>query len=183
MIPPDDDSAPWVPASLAPDACGCQQPVVILAAARGHTGWSGRPARRREGEVDSPPVRQPNRAQWTVIWTVAVLLILAWPPGEERSLGVKAVNWLVDPTDSLPTRPRQLPMGLDDDGDAVAAHDALEAEYNWRYASSGVTRLRMTLKDASDPFDPPTERQILAGIGILSALGVWRLGGGKPRIE
>jgi hypothetical protein len=127
-------------------------------------------------------VTQPNRAQWTLIWTVAVLLIFAWPPDEGRSLGVKAMNWLADPTDSLPTPPEQLPMGLDDDGDAVAAHDALEAEYNWQYASSRVTRLRMTMKAAGNPFDPSTERQILAGIGILGALGVWRLGGGKSRI-
>jgi hypothetical protein len=123
---------------------------------------------------------QPNHAQWRLIWTVAALLILAWPPDNGRSLGVKAVNWLVDPADSLPTPPAQLPMGLDDDGDAVAAHDALEAEYNWRYASSGVTRLRMTLKNASDPFEPSTERQMLVGIGILGALGAWRLSGAKP---
>jgi hypothetical protein len=139
------------------------------------------PGRSAAGEVDFPVVMQPNRAQWRLIWTVAALLILAWPPDQGRSLGVKAVNWLVDPTDSLPTEPTQLPMGLDDDGDAVAAHDALEAEYNRLYASSGVTRVRMTLKDASDPLEPSTERQILVGVGILGALGVWRLGGEKRR--
>ena len=88
---------------------------------------------------------------------------------------MKAVNWLADPTHSLPELPSQLPIGLDDNGDAVAAHDELEAEYYRQYSSSGVTRLRMRLKDATDPFDPSTERQILAGIGILSALAVWRL--------
>jgi hypothetical protein len=85
------------------------------------------------------------------------------------------VNWLADPTGELPVLPDQLPMGLDDNGDAVAAHDAQEAEYNRRYASSNVTRLRMTLRAATDPFDPATERQILAGVGILSALAVWGL--------
>jgi hypothetical protein len=35
----------------------------------------------------------------------------------------------------------------------------------------------MMLKEATDPFDPSTERQILAGIGILSALAVWRING------
>ena len=119
---------------------------------------------------------QPNTAQWRVIWIVGVLLIFAWPPDKGRSLGMKTVNWLVDPNNSLPALPDQLPMGLDDNGDAVAAHDAQQAEYDQRYASSGVTRLRMTLKVAGDPFDPSTERQILAGIGILSALTVWRLG-------
>ena len=72
-------------------------------------------------------------------------------------------------------------MGLDDNGDAVTAHDELETEYNRKYASSRVARLRMTLKAATDPFDPTTERQILGGIAILSVLGVWRLNQKKTR--
>ena len=122
-------------------------------------------------------VWQPNTAQWRVIWIVAVVLILCWPADGGRSLAVKAANWLADPTDSLPSLPAQLPIGLDDNGDAVTAHDAEEAEYYRAYTSSRLTRLRMTLKTASDPFDPSTERQILAGVGILSALAVWRLNG------
>jgi hypothetical protein len=124
-------------------------------------------------------VWQPNTAQWRVIWIVAVVLILGWPADSGRSLAVKVANWLADPANSLPSLPSQLPIGLDDNGDAVAAHDAEEAEYYRAYASSRVTRLRMMLKTASDPLDPPTERQILAGVGILSALAVWRLNG-KP---
>jgi hypothetical protein len=123
---------------------------------------------------------QPNTAQWRVIWVVAVVLILAWPAESGRSLVMKAANWLADPTNSLPALPAQLPIGLDDNGDAVAAHDAEEAEYYRAYTSSRVTRLRMTLKTAGDPFDPSTERQILAGAGILSALFVWRLNGKLP---
>ena len=88
---------------------------------------------------------------------------------------MKAANWLADPTNSLPALPDPLPIGLDDNGDAVAAHDAEEAEYYRQYTNSRVTRLRMTLKAAADPFDPSTARQILAGIAILSALAVWRL--------
>ena len=122
-------------------------------------------------------VWQPNTAQWRVIWIVAVLLILCWPPDQGRSLAAKAVNWLADPNNSLPALPAQLPIGLDDNGDAVQAHDAAEAEYYRQYASSSVTRLRMRLKAASDPFDPSTERQVLVGIGVLSALAVWRLNG------
>ena len=118
---------------------------------------------------------QPNTAQWRVIWIVAVLLILGWPPDQGRNLAMKSANWLADPTNSLPALPDQLPIGLDDNADAVAVHDAQEAEYYRQYASSGMTRLRMKLKVATDPFDPSTERQILAGIGILSALAVWRL--------
>ena len=118
---------------------------------------------------------QPNRAQWSIIWTVTVLVVLAWPPDAGRSLIVKAVNWAVDPAESLPRLPPPLPMALDDDGDAVSAHDALEAEYYRVREQSAATRWRMTLKGAGDPFDPSTERQLLAGVAILSALGVWRL--------
>ena len=121
-------------------------------------------------------MRQPNRAQWRVIWIVAVLLIFGWPPDQGRSLGTKAVNWLADPTNSLPPLPEPLPIGLDDNGDAVAEHDAQLAEYYRLYTSSRTTQLRMKLKVAGEPFDPAAERQILVGIGILSALAVWRLG-------
>jgi hypothetical protein len=120
-------------------------------------------------------VWQPNTAQWRVIWIVALLLILGWTGDKGRSLGVKVVNWLVDPTHSLPTQPDPLPIGLDDNGDAVAAHDAEEAEYYRQFTSSRVTRLRMKLKAAGDPLDPTTERQILVGIAVLSALVIWRL--------
>jgi hypothetical protein len=122
-------------------------------------------------------VWRPNRAQWSIIWTVAVLLILAWPPDAGRSLIVTTINWAVDPGDWLPTLPAQLPMGLDDDGDAVAAHDAQEAEYLRLYQASPITRWRMNLKTARDPFVPSTEREILTGVGILSALALWRLAG------
>jgi hypothetical protein len=122
---------------------------------------------------------QPSRAQWRVIWTLAVLMILSWPPNEGRSLGVHALNFLVDPTNSLATLPEQLPPGLDDNGDAVAERDAQEAEYYRQYQSSRLTRLRMKLKIASDPFDPSTERQILVGIGVLSLLLIWRLNQNK----
>jgi hypothetical protein len=120
---------------------------------------------------------QPTRAQWSIIWTVAVLLVLAWPPDRGRSLLVKAVNWAVDPADSLPALPATLPMGLDDDGDAVAAHDALEAEYYRMRDSSSTTRWRMNMKVARDPFDPSTERQLLIAVAVFGALGVWRLNG------
>ncbi|HEY2383583.1 MAG TPA: hypothetical protein VGK48_20605 [Terriglobia bacterium] len=122
-------------------------------------------------------VWQPNKAQWRVIWIVATVLILSWPADRGRSLATKVANWLADPADSLPALPAQLPIGLDDNGDAVAAHDAEEATYYRAYTNSRMTQLRMKLKTASDPFDPSTERQILAGIGILGALAVWRLNG------
>ncbi|MEP7309524.1 MAG: hypothetical protein ABJA98_28800 [Acidobacteriota bacterium] len=66
-------------------------------------------------------------------------------------------------------------MALDDDGDAVPAHDALETEYYRRRDSSSTTRWRMMVKEASDPLERSTQRQLLVGIAVLSALGVWRL--------
>jgi hypothetical protein len=66
-------------------------------------------------------------------------------------------------------------MGLGDNGDAVAAHDALEAEYYQRRDSSVTTRWRLRLKDARDPLEPQTGRQILVGLAVLSVLWVWRM--------
>ena len=106
-------------------------------------------------------------------------MLLAWPPGAGKSLGAKATNWLVDPSHALPDLPPPLPIGLDDDGDAVTAHDALEQEYYRVYQSSTSAKLRMDLKEAGDPFDSTTERQMLVAIGVLAALAVWRLDGRK----
>lgn len=118
---------------------------------------------------------QPNRAQWPIIWTVAALLVLAWPPGTGRSLLVKTVNRASDPAGTLPSLPAPLPMSLDDDGDAVAAHDAQEREFYRAYAGSRLMRWRMDLRDAGEPLDPSTERQLLVAVAVLSALAVWRL--------
>jgi hypothetical protein len=82
----------------------------------------------------------------------------------------------VDPAGSLPSLPPALPPGLGDDGDAVATHDAIEAEYYRRYNSSTMTRWRMDVKAAGDPFDPTTERQILVAGAAIAALATWRLG-------
>jgi len=118
---------------------------------------------------------QPNRAQWGIIWAAALLLILSWPPAEGRSLLVKAANWIVDPSDSLPRLPAPLPMGLEDNGDAVAEHDAAATEYYRQYESSQMTRWRMQMKEAADPLSAQTERQLLVGVGIVAALMIWRL--------
>jgi hypothetical protein len=124
---------------------------------------------------------QPRRAQWTIIWTVAVLAVLAWPPDGGRSLLLKAMNRAADPAGSLPALPPPLPMGLDDDGDAVSAHDAQESAYYRQYSGSNGARWRMRLKEAGEPLDPATERQLLVGLVVLSALLVWRLN--TPRAD
>jgi hypothetical protein len=117
----------------------------------------------------------PNRAQWSIIWAVTLLLVLAWPPDRGRSLLLKGVTWIVDPSGSLPALPPPLPMGMDDDGDLVAAHDAQESEYYRVRDRSGMTRWRMQVKEAGDPFDPTTERQLLVGVAAVSALLIWKL--------
>lgn len=121
---------------------------------------------------------QPNTAQWRLIWTVAVLLILAWPE-DNQSLAVKAINWSVDPFQTLPRTPTPLAPGLGDDMEAVQQHDAEEAAYYYMYSSSRISRLRLQLRDLRDPLDPSTERQILVGLAILVALGIWRMEGKK----
>ncbi len=121
------------------------------------------------------PMWQPSTGQWRIIWPVALLLVGVWPSDQGRSLAMKAVNYLVDPTESLPILPGPLAMGVDDDADAVAEHDAVTMEYDRLYGTSRWTRTRLELKVARDPFDPSTERQLLVGLGVIAALLVWRL--------
>lgn len=118
---------------------------------------------------------QPNRAQWSIIWTVALLIVLFWPPDRGKSLLVKAVNWAADPAGTLPQLPPPLPMGLDDNGDAVAEHDGLVADYFAARNRSTMNRVRMDLRDAGEPLSSQTERQLLVGLGVAAALFVWRL--------
>jgi hypothetical protein len=116
-----------------------------------------------------------NVSGW-MIGGVAAFVIIAWPPDQDRSLALKAVNWLADPTSTLPTLPGPLAPGLDDDADAVTAHDTEMAEYDRLFASSPTMRIRLRLKVAADPFNPSTERQILTALGVLTGIGVWQLG-------
>ena len=124
---------------------------------------------------------QPSRRQWAIIWPVALLVVLAWPPAAGRSLGTKLVNRAADPRASLPELPPALPMGLDDDGDVVAEHDMLETAYLQARERSALTRWRMDLRDGGDPLDPSTQRQLLVGLVVAAALAVWRLDGGRAR--
>jgi hypothetical protein len=120
-------------------------------------------------------VWQPTKAQWRLIWPVVIVVLLAWP-AENGSLAVKTVHWLADPGGTLPRLPPPLSMELDDNGDAVAAHDAEEQAYYAVAASSGWARTRLRLTEVKDPFDPATERQLLIGMLVIGGLAVWRLG-------
>jgi hypothetical protein len=105
-----------------------------------------------------------------------MFVLLAWP-AENGSLAVKAVQWLADPRETLPGLPTPLTMELGDNADAVAEHDAEEAEYYRLRATSGLARMRLRMKEISDPLDPATERQLLVGIAVIGALAVWKIGG------
>lgn len=89
------------------------------------------------------------------------------------------VNRAVDPSDALPYLPDPLPMGLDDDGDAVSAHDMQEQAYFAARERSPLTRVRIDVKNAGDPFTPPTQRQLLVVVAVVGALLTWRMGGGR----
>jgi hypothetical protein len=125
-------------------------------------------------------VWQPSGRQWALIWPVALLVVLAWPPDSGRSLGMKLVNRAVDPADMLPGEPPALPMGMDDDGDAVTRHDMAETAYLQARERSTLARWRIDLKTAGDPLERATQRQVLVGLAVMGALLVWRLDGTKP---
>jgi hypothetical protein len=117
---------------------------------------------------------QPTNAQWWCLALVAAVIVVAWPPADDRSLAIKVVNWAVDPFDRLPVLPPQLGFGAGDDVEAVNARDAIVRHYDELYLQGGWTRQRLLLKVAGDPLRPSTMRQLLTGLGVLTALLVWR---------
>jgi len=121
-------------------------------------------------------VWRPNSSQWRLIWVLAAVIVLFWPGQGSRSLAIKSLNWLADPRGSLPRQPGQFSLEDGEDPVAVMAHDSQEEEYNRLVASSRLARLRIRLRDLSDPFEPSTQRQLLAAIGVLGGLLVWRIG-------
>ena len=111
----------------------------------------------------------PTRAGSWVLLLSALAIVVAWPPAQGRSLLVKAVNRAVDPADSLPVLPPQLGFGLSDDLQAVEMRDEIVRRYDEKFALGGITRARLQLKVAEDPFDPVTERQLLLVFGVVVA--------------
>ena len=122
---------------------------------------------------------RPTNAQWWILLIVALLLVAAWPSADDRSLALKLVNWAVDPGDRLPILPGPFEAGQGDDLETVNAHDLQTRMYDELYDKGGWTRLRLELKVAGDPFDPGTERQVLAVIAVVAVFVVWRFGGRK----
>ena len=122
---------------------------------------------------------RPTNLQWWILVIVALFIVIAWPPAEDRSLAFKFVNWAVDPWDELPVLPDQLGFGIGDDPAAVAEHDAAVQHYDELYQRGGWTRRRLELKVATDPFNKSTVRQLLVVFGVLSGFVVWRFAGRK----
>lgn len=120
---------------------------------------------------------QPNNFQWWTLVIVSLFIVAAWPPAEGKSLGMKVVNWAVDPSGVLPVLPPPLGFGIGDDVEAVDARDEVVRQYDMLYMQGGWTRRRLLLKVANDPFNKSTTRQILSAFGVLTALVVWRFGG------
>ena len=72
-------------------------------------------------------VWQPTNGQWWTLLIVALLIVAAWPPADDRSLAIKFVNWAVDPRDRLPMLPDPYGPGEGDDLEAVNAHDLADS--------------------------------------------------------
>jgi hypothetical protein len=124
-------------------------------------------------------VWQPNASQWRLIFPLGVALVLFWPSASEydnRSLALKLAGWAADPADTLPHEPSVLSIADEDDVAAIDAQAAQQEQYDKVYKSSAFARLRLRLRDAQEPFDPSTERQILVAVAALGGLLTWRLG-------
>jgi hypothetical protein len=104
---------------------------------------------------------------------MGALLVLAWPPNQDRSLAIKVVNWLADPGGTLHGPPEII---LYDEHANMSGYEAERAEYERLYAESPIFRMRLRLKGASSFFSPVTDRQVLMGLGVLGMLFLWRLG-------
>ena len=117
-----------------------------------------------------------TRAGSWVLFLTVLVIVVAWPPAAGRSLMVKAVNRAVDPADTLPILPPQLGFGLSDDPQAVEMRDEIVRRYDQMFALGGITRARLRLKVAEDPFNPVTERQLLLVFGVVVAFLTLRPG-------
>jgi len=118
----------------------------------------------------------PTKSQWWLLLSVALLIVFLWPPGENKSLATKCVNRVVDPWDELPPPPAPLPLGAGDDPYAVELHDIETQQYNEIYQRGGWSRLRLELKNAGDPLNPSTARQLLTAAAVATAFLGWRWG-------
>lgn len=124
-------------------------------------------------------MHRPSDRAWWLLLAIALAVILAWPPQQGRSLALTLLTRIVDPDNSLPILPPQLAIGMGDDVEAVERRDAMVRRYDEMYGRGGLTRWRMDMKVARDPFNPATERQVLLVFGVVAAFLVWRREGAR----
>lgn len=124
-------------------------------------------------------MKSPSNQAMSTLLAVALSVIVLWPPVNERSLAVKFTNWVVDPGNRLPILPPQFAVGEGDNFQAVEARDAIVRAYDELYNRGGLTRMRLNLKVANDPFNPSTERQLLLAFAAVAVFLVWREEGGR----
>jgi hypothetical protein len=127
--------------------------------------------------------KRPSAARWWAILAIALFVIAAWPPDEDKSLIAKFVNWAVDPAGNLPVLPPQLGYGLGDDPHAVEERDAQVRRYDELYNRGGWTRTRLELKVAGDPLPRGTERQLLLAVAAIAMFAVFMLGWGSRKLR
>ena len=119
--------------------------------------------------------KRPSAASWWTVLAIALFVIAAWPPDEDKSLLAKFVNWAVDPAGGLPVLPPQLGYGLGDDPQAVEERDAQVRRYDELYNRGGWMRTRLALKVAGDPLPRGTERQLLLAFAAAAVFAVFML--------
>jgi hypothetical protein len=118
-----------------------------------------------------------NNHLWWLVLAVALVVIGAWPPDNDKSLAAKFVNWAADPRGALPVLPPQLGYGMGDDPQAVEERDAQVRLYDQLSNEGGWVRRRLELKVADDPLNPATERQLLLAGAAVALVLIWRFGG------
>jgi hypothetical protein len=119
--------------------------------------------------------KRPSAARWWAVLAIALFVVAAWPPDDDKSLLAKFVNWVVDPAGDLPVLPPQLGFGLGDDPRAVEERDAQVRRYDELYNQGGWTRTRLELKVAGDPLPRGTERQLLLAFAAAAVFAAFML--------
>jgi hypothetical protein len=117
---------------------------------------------------------RPSPVRRFLLFLIVLGVVAAWPPDKGRSLLVRTINAGVDPAGRLPILPEQLGFGISDDPMAVEERDAEVRRYDELYNAGGLSRARLELKVAKDPFDPTTERQLLLAGALVAAFLVLR---------
>jgi hypothetical protein len=113
-----------------------------------------------------------RRLPWAALAAIVAGIALLWPMDSGKSVVVKTLNWIGDPRQELPRRPSPLAMGMDDDADAVTAHDNEEHAYESMRRGPWTGRVRLWMRDVDDPLPASTERSLLIAVAAVAAWAV-----------